>query len=978
MVLSSRLVPAIFASLASLALSATDARADGSPCGPRLVELLGARAQHVFAPNAKAVGALVTLPDGADPRALGLEPFVPGFARLHASPEGLVAYAAAHPDLAIEVAPPLHPLLDQAGMWIQSNIAHEQGFDGAGALVGVADTGLDVTLPDFRDPKSGASRVAWILDLALPPAGLYPELESEFCGKDTSGNCVTGAVLQGKDIDAILAGQARGNLPQDEAGHGTHVTSIAAGNGGPEAKYVGAAPGAQIVFARVTRDSSESIDTDDVLTGISFLFNRADAMGLPLAANLSIGSDFGPHDGSSSWEKALAGFVGENAPGHALLVAAGNSGSIAYTGGTSPIHQTAHVTEGATLSVPILTSGSQNGDGEVDVWVTITAGSTLSVGLDGPDGTWIAPVPNGQDGSSVTGDYTAGIANGSTAPGSQVPTGSRGAVVIWTGQWPAGTYSITLQGEGTASLWLQSSGALAPDGSPVGFAYGVREGTINLPATQPGLIGVGCTVNRTKWTPIYAASYPGGNDGGLAIKMTDSPSLDDAGGLAVDGGANGGVPFLEGEVCWFSSAGPNVLGVPKPEISAPGAWVVAAMSSQAPPTSPESIFQDSYCPPPAPGVPVDPRCLQVDAEHAVAEGTSMSAPMVTGAVALMLEKDRTLTEGQLVPILQGGAHYFRSIRNIRTDFVEFEDQGGPGELDIIGSFAVMDQMSDPALTLPSANDSWITLSTDYLLADGSTPTIAIIELRTADKHAADLFAPSRLAPLVKIDGQSVEPPPVVVRRGPGVWFYSLLPRPGFGGQSITFGATFDGEPIVTPRTIPIATDPWTATYPSEATGGCSIAGGVRRRGSPDAPSWTAWASGFALLAAVRRRARARAPARPRASFRGRSSRSLSDEPGQDTKRVLGQRTACGLCARSARIGRHDEDQVGHERRCVDGGSLGCIADLHSGDVLPSQRPKPRSTSRLQSPSGGSRGPDAIGSGVGFRGGEKRRACHHRP
>jgi hypothetical protein len=493
-------------------------------------------------------------------------------------------------------------------------------------------------------------------------------------------------------------------------------------------------------------------------------------------------------------------------------------------------------------------------------------------------------VPNGQDGSRVTGGYTAGIANGSTAPGSQIPTGSQGAVVIWTGQWPTGTYSITLQGEGTASLWLQSSGALAPDGSPVGFAYGVREGTINLPATQPGLIGVGCTVNRTKWTPIYAASYPGGKDGGLAIEMTDSPSLDDAGGLAVDGGANGGVPFLEGEVCWFSSAGPNVLGVPKPEISAPGAWVVAAMSSQAPPTSPESIFQDSYCPPPAPGVPVDPRCLQVDAEHAVAEGTSMSAPMVTGAVALMLEKDRTLTEAQLVPILQGGAHYFRSISNIRTDFVEFEDQGGPGELDIIGSFAVMDQMSDPALTLPSANESWITLSTDYMLADGSTATIAIIELRTADKHAADLFAPSRLAPLVKVDGQSVEPAPAVVRRGPGVWFYSLLPRPGFGGQSITFGATFDGEPIVTPRTIPIATDPWTATYPSEASGGCSIAGGMRRRGSPDAPSWTAWASGFALLAVVRRRARGPAPAPPRASFRDRSSRSGVSQTSPDRTR----------------------------------------------------------------------------------------------
>jgi hypothetical protein len=847
-----RLLPACLAFLVSSVLSTTDALAAGSPCGPRLVELLGARAQHFFAPNADTLGALVTLPDGADPRALGLEPFVPGYARLHARPEALVAYAAAHPELAIEVTPPLHPLLDQAGQWIRSTLAHLQGFDGAGVLVGVADTGLDVTLADFLDPKTHKSRVAWILDLSLPPLGLYPDVENKFCGKNAKGECVTGAVLQGKDIDAIVNRTAKGALPVDEVGHGTHVTSIAAGNGGPEAKYVGAAPGAQILFARITRDSSESISTDDILTGVSFLFDRADAMGLPVAVNLSIGSDFGPHDGSLSWEKALAGFVGEKAPGHALLVAAGNSGSVANTEGESPIHQSVHVSSGEMLSLPMLPASSESGAGEVDVWVTMTDGSNLSVGLDGPDGTWISPVPNGQDGSTSTGDYTASITNGSTSQGSPVPTGSLGAVVAWTGQWPAGTYSITLLGEGTADVWVESTGVTTPSGGTGGLAYGVREGTVGLPATHPGLIAVGCTVNRPDWVPIYASSYPQEEDGGQLIGLS-SPNLDDAGGLSIDGGPAGGTPYEEGEVCWFSGAGPNVLGVPKPEISAPGAWVVAAMSSQAPPSSPESIFWNPYCPPPANGAPVDPRCLQVDPGHAVAEGTSMSAPMVTGAVALMFQKNPTLTEGLLVPILQGGAHYFRSLRR-SSSFVPFEDQGGPGELDIVGSFGVMDQMADPKTVLPSAESSWMTLSTDYMLADGTTATVAVIELRTADgEQAADFFEPSRLVSRVTVDGLALEPPPVVVRRGPGVWFYSVLPAPGFGGQSISFGATFDGEPIVTPRTIPIATDPWTATYPSEPAGGCAVANGRSGRAS-DASSGMIWTFGFVRFIRRRRRA----------------------------------------------------------------------------------------------------------------------------
>ena len=41
--------------------------------------------------------------------------------------------------------------------------------------------------------------------------------------------------------------------------------------------------------------------------------------------------------------------------------------------------------------------------------------------------------------------------------------------------------------------------------------------------------------------------------------------------------ADASAPFVSGDVCWFSSAGPTVTGIPKPEISAPGAFHAAHM-----------------------------------------------------------------------------------------------------------------------------------------------------------------------------------------------------------------------------------------------------------------------------------------------------------------------------------------------------------------------------------------------------------------
>jgi subtilisin family serine protease len=808
----------------------------GSPIGSSMLRALGSRAPAALAPASGLIGALVGVPSGMRAEDLGLEPVAPNIGRLRGSADRIASFSEAHPDLRLEVAPPLHPLMDRAGQWVLAAKARElRGADGKGVLVGVADTGLDVTHPEMRD-ADGRSRVAWLLDLSLVPSGLHPALEAKFGIKDDTGKVIAGRVFSKQDIDDLLVRMDNGFCtetggkkcaPSDEIGHGTHVTGIAASTGAKGSKYAGIAPAADVVFVRVTRGSSDGIENDDLVRAVQFMFDRADAEKLPMVVNLSLGSDFGPHDGTFLWEQAIAAQVGPEHPGHVVVAAAGNSGSIVET----PIHQSVHVTPGSRMRVPIRTGGASSG--AVQVWITLRRGADLKIGLEGPDGEWIAPVASGHQNGKNTNDYNAGVIFGSQLENSPIPQASRGAVVVWQGKWPSGTYNITLEGSGMAELYMQALGdAGAASREPAAFVNGVREGTINLPATHPSIIGVGCTVNRPRWESIGGAT--------VALKV---PILDREGGLPIGRAVTAQLDspthrdLVDGEVCWFSSAGPTATGVPKPEIAAPGALVVSALSRTAQPGSPGSVFTSATCPL-TKGGSADKRCLQIDATHGIALGTSMSSPVVAGVVALLLQADPTLTQDKVTALLQAGAHRFRSP-------ALFEDQSGPGEVDALASLDALDQMKNPALHLPALSQSWVALSSDYVPADGSTPVTAIIELRTEDgAHRGDFFDSQRLQPVLLVDGAPVNPPPQLIRRGPGVWFFVWEnPPAGLGGSRATFGATFDGAPIVEPRTIPIAPDRWTAAYPSYAKGSSCTA-------SPGSSGASGGATGMLLSLAV--------------------------------------------------------------------------------------------------------------------------------
>jgi subtilisin family serine protease len=723
---------------------------------------------------------------------------------LNASRENLPLLVERHPELRFEWSPPFRLLLERADGWIgASSFRNTTGLSGRGTLIGIVDTGVDPTHPDLRGPD-GAARIRYWLDFSRGRADLHPELEDEVgCGSGAGAERTECAVFDGDDVDALVANDDAADDPRDGEGHGTHVASLAAGSGlslAP-ARYVGVAPEAGLIVVRVTRRDGGIYDAD-ILKAVRFVFERARELGLPAVVNLSLGSDFGGHDGTSPIERGLESLVGPEFPGRAIVVAAGNSAGLhdgLGTGAPEPlgVHTEVHVPEGASALVPIITPPSlaATSYGTIYAWIAARPGDALALGVEDASGTLLEPVPFGSQGVAERGELEIVVVNGAGAALGPVGGESHGAVVMLDGRIHSGeVFGLRLEGPVSANIWLQGEGDFHPDrGFGPLVPRATKDGTINVPATSPALIAVGATLNRNQW--IDAA--------GEEVSFTAHGALDPA---PLDSSA------------FFSSAGPNVVGTLKPDLVAPGAFVIGAMAENADPREPGSthLFAD-------PGVCVaaghSPACLVTDDFHGVAAGTSMAAPLVAGAIALLFERDPTLDQFALRALLQAGA---RPLAGAVPD----EQQVGAGELDLARTLEAL--AAGDGRRLPGAG-SRVVLSGSVAHPDPSWPLEGLLQIRDDEGRIADGFDESRIGLSIE-RGSLVERP---VRLAPGLYRFSLAADAGAGGYELVLVLNFDGRTLATER-VPIAVDPALATGVASARGGCSISAPAARRG----PSYT--------------------------------------------------------------------------------------------------------------------------------------------
>jgi subtilisin family serine protease len=497
-----------------------------------------------------------------------------------------------------------------------------QAYKGKDVVVGIVDAGFDYVNPFFRDAQ-GKTRIQWAADYVA--------------NKTYNGSEAVVAAMHSSDAATML--------------HGTHVAGIAAGsrvNDINDVFYQGIAPEADIAEGAINSEiSSSGLNSSQAIKAFSDIFDYAKTQQKPCVINFSMGDAMSFVDSRQLEEEAIRTLLSE--PGRALVVASGNAG------GTSRFaHKEATLTEGGagvwfnedeqygtyfgievkmlptqTLQLRYMDSTYKTNKGEVSMSGTeLASQTTLTMGSKRLTVQYRGKTGDGYDVIYIT----AGLASFAT---------SERVLVTIKGEGDAWIYADALcaQLENVPAQYVANH-ALAQDGY-----------SMTWPAMHPDVVTVGNIAHRFKI--LTAANKQSGKG------PTDITEYESTKG--------------EGYLAKSSSVGPTLTGLMKPDVCAPGVNVVSAQNF--------FIDDDTYFATAA----WDICTLDTEYEtwgglsgyfHMMAQtGTSMSAPVVTGVIALWMQADPTLTTDKIKEIIA------KSSRQPDDTMTYPNNQYGYGEID---------------------------------------------------------------------------------------------------------------------------------------------------------------------------------------------------------------------------------------------------------------------------------------------------------
>jgi hypothetical protein len=187
-----------------------------------------------------------------------------------------------------------------------------------------------------------------------------------------------------------------------------------------------------------------------------------------------------------------------------------------------------------------------------------------------------------------------------------------------------------------------------------------------------------------------ADNMPWASNGNTDITISDFPCGDSIISVAAYTTKNhwtsvnlGGYSYSTtfGSLASFSSHGPRVDGLSKPDIAAPGFGVVSSVNSF------DTSFSANHSM--VPYVVKNYKYGNVNYKYAIMSGTSMASPMVCGVVALMLEKNPNLTPSEIRNILQSTATVDTFVTNTNNP-----NLWGAGKLNAWAAMKAIDGITD--------------------------------------------------------------------------------------------------------------------------------------------------------------------------------------------------------------------------------------------------------------------------------------------
>lgn len=256
---------------------------------------------------------------------------------------------------------------------------------GQGTIIGIIDTGINWTLPSFRN-EDGTSRILGLWDQTLEN-GAEPPMTEPFMM--SYGTYYSAAELN----RALTFENPYALIPsRDEENHGTFLAGIAAGRNSEEPDANGVAPGCALAVVRLKQakqylktyfaipDGVPAYSEIDIMNGVQFLTELAYYYRRPMVILLGLGTNQGGHDGRMPLADYLSRIT--ESVGMAVVQAAGNEAAARR-------HYYSRLQQGLSDRVEIRVGANVSGF-TVELWGNSL--NTYRIGLVSPSGRQIEPV----------------------------------------------------------------------------------------------------------------------------------------------------------------------------------------------------------------------------------------------------------------------------------------------------------------------------------------------------------------------------------------------------------------------------------------------------------------------------------------------------------------------------------------------------------------------------------------------------------